>query len=606
MAPRRGGDAGAGAQVALAGGRGSFEPPPLKRMHPWQQDGAGQCDIIAGGVDPSGSFKGVYLSSVNLMTLLRTFQLSKAFMPVDMPTPIAALGQSLQDGIPLVVVTRGCFGRQLDYGAGPLRNENQKQVWDTCRQMRADMPQVLITCIDLPINCTSDIVQACLEPPLNEYRELMYHEGTWYTPALIPASSLARWKTERKREKTAKANGAVSFNRKKFGWLDENAFYKDMFTLGWKEVLQVRPAPAAPPRTDLVFVDREKPEVKPIKDATPSAALVTFRKAMVLAREAGEAKRMQAAIKAYLDRAKWHEKEGIEEASVMCQETADLFKTEANLSEACAVIGMAVGALIYANDVEKALQIAGVLKSSVGTDASAEVKATRLVMDCHFALGEVDKALAVATEAKASIDKRGSPEASAEAAGMVLSGLIAKGDFEEAVATASAAAKVSDKASQAKGHLLVAEAHVAKASQSSEEVEKLNSFEEAAKAQKTARGLFKELGRKQDEGEALQGAIGSLLAAEDFTQAMGLAKELQAFSENADTQTLGAMGAQLVAATHLRHRSKVGTYLEGGEIEMLSAAKKAVATFERLNDMDRRGAAQQTLREAIQSATGSD
>lgn len=44
-------------------------------------------------------------------------------MPVDMPTPIAALGQSLQDGIPLVVVTRGCFGRQLDYGARARRRE---------------------------------------------------------------------------------------------------------------------------------------------------------------------------------------------------------------------------------------------------------------------------------------------------------------------------------------------------------------------------------------------------------------------------------------------------------------------------------------------------
>lgn len=63
---------------------------------------------------------------------LRTFQLSKAFLPVDMPTPVQALGrrltlaigmfacewsgQSLQDGIPLVVVTRGCFGREMDFG----------------------------------------------------------------------------------------------------------------------------------------------------------------------------------------------------------------------------------------------------------------------------------------------------------------------------------------------------------------------------------------------------------------------------------------------------------------------------------------------------------
>merc|ERR1719414_424184 len=106
------------------------------------------------------------------MALMRTFQLSKVFMPVDVPTPVAALGQSLQDGVPLVIVTRGCFGRELDYGPGPARNDVQKNIWQTARDMRAEMPQVLITCIDVPSYLTSDWLQQCLEAPLNEYREL--------------------------------------------------------------------------------------------------------------------------------------------------------------------------------------------------------------------------------------------------------------------------------------------------------------------------------------------------------------------------------------------------------------------------------------------------
>ena len=31
----------------------------------------------------------------------------------------ALRGQSLQDGIPLVIVTRGCFGREMDIGSSP-------------------------------------------------------------------------------------------------------------------------------------------------------------------------------------------------------------------------------------------------------------------------------------------------------------------------------------------------------------------------------------------------------------------------------------------------------------------------------------------------------
>eukprot|EP00428_Durinskia_dybowskii_P043669 CAMPEP_0170256630 /NCGR_PEP_ID=MMETSP0116_2-20130129/28170_1 /TAXON_ID=400756 /ORGANISM="Durinskia baltica, Strain CSIRO CS-38" /LENGTH=565 /DNA_ID=CAMNT_0010507643 /DNA_START=7 /DNA_END=1704 /DNA_ORIENTATION=+ len=562
---------------------------------------------MAGGVDPSGGFKGIYLTSVNMLSLLRTFQLAKAFMPVDMPTPVAALGQSLQDGIPLVVVTRGCFGRDLDYGLGPVRNENQRQVWETVRHMRAEMPQVLITCIDLPINCTADIVQSCLEPPLNEYRELMYHEGTWYTPALIPAASLAMWKAERRREKAGKSakasgEGMVSFNRKKFAWVDESAFYKDMAVLGWKEVLQVRPPPVAPKRTDLNFVDREKVEVKPIKDSKPSAAQATFRKALASAREANDAKAMQAAIKAYLDRAKWYEKEGIQEAIATCQEVAGLLRGAGKQADAADVVGMAVGAYLYLNEVEKGLQMATELRTSAA-DAKVLVKAARMELDCYFALGDMDKALEAARQAKASLASKGDAEAAADAAGLIVAALTSKGDIDEALAEATEASKVMDKAGQARGWLLVAETQRVKSGLDEADSDKKASLAEAGKAYKVARALFQELGKKQQEGEALQGAVGAAMAADDFVEARTLAKALQAFSDYEETKVLGATGAQLVAAAHVRNFNEAGSFLEGGSEEMLAAAKAAVAALEQLGDRARRGTAQETLREAVRLAT---
>mmetsp|Transcript_22683 Transcript_22683/g.53469 ORF Transcript_22683/g.53469 Transcript_22683/m.53469 type:complete len:235 (-) Transcript_22683:74-778(-) len=231
MAPRRGGGAGAGVEVS-SGLRGGLAPPPLKRVQPWLEDGSGQCDIVAGGVDASGVFKGIYVSGVHLAALLRTFQLSKAFLPVETPTPVQTLGQSLQDGVPLVIVTRGCFGREMDIGNGPTRNDIQKAVWEAARRMRADMPQVVVTCIDVPIDAGSEVVNACLQPPLNEYRELLYHDGAWFTPAVYNASKLGQWVSNNPRE--LKPKGGLAFSRKKFEW--NNKAYENMFLLGWKPV----------------------------------------------------------------------------------------------------------------------------------------------------------------------------------------------------------------------------------------------------------------------------------------------------------------------------------------------------------------------------------
>ncbi|CAE6908886.1 Nap1 [Symbiodinium natans] len=233
MAPRRGGGGGAGVETSSSL-RGGLAPPPLKRVQPWLEDGSGQCDIVAGGVDASGVFKGIYVSGVHLAALLRTFQLSKAFLPVETPTPVQALGQSLQDGVPLVIVTRGCFGREMDIGNGPTRNDIQKAVWEAARRMRADMPQVLVTCIDVPLDAGSEVVNACLQAPLNEYRELLYHDGAWFTPAVYNASKLGQWVSNNPRE--LKPKGGLSFSRKKFEW--NNKAYENMFLLGWKPVLE--------------------------------------------------------------------------------------------------------------------------------------------------------------------------------------------------------------------------------------------------------------------------------------------------------------------------------------------------------------------------------
>mmetsp|Transcript_37449 Transcript_37449/g.94145 ORF Transcript_37449/g.94145 Transcript_37449/m.94145 type:complete len:603 (+) Transcript_37449:81-1889(+) len=601
MAPRRrGGEGGAGAQVALASGRSVFEPAPLKRMSPWQQDGAGQCDIIAGGVDESGIFKGVNISGVHIMALLRTFQLSKVFMPVDTPVPVAALGQNLQDGIPVIVVTRGCFGRDMDYGPGPVRNDVQKTVWEICRSMRAEMPQVLITCIDIPINCGTDVVQACLDEPLNMYRELMYHEGTWYTPAIFNASSLASWKAEHRKEKLGKfGGGGVKFARKKFGWIDENQFYSDIHTVGWKPVLEVKPAPTYPRRTDLSFVDAPRSDIKPIQDSTPSGAEATFRKLLARARESADPSELLSSAKAYLNRAKFSERLGLEEAVKACTEAAQLYESRGEAMEACTAKSTAVGAYIYMNEIDKALQMAADMQASA-KDPKIQVKAARLTLDCHFALGDLDKALEAAKSVKESLQKTSDPEAVCEAWGLVVNTEIAQGDLDAAIASAKQAAGVADKASKAKALRLLADAHMAMASQTDAEAAKLDSFDEAAKAQQEARALFKDLGKKKDEADALEAAANILLLKGDATAALGLATELQDFPDGA-----GAMGSQLVASAHLSQYGKDRSFLQGGQEAMLTAAHKAVASFQQLGQTARIGGAQRVLLQARRASHGS-
>eukprot|EP00930_Biecheleria_cincta_P035481 TRINITY_DN243_c0_g1_i1.p1 TRINITY_DN243_c0_g1~~TRINITY_DN243_c0_g1_i1.p1 ORF type:complete len:465 (-),score=105.43 TRINITY_DN243_c0_g1_i1:16-1365(-) len=408
MAPRRGGGGGAGLEVAGAGSsvRAGLAPPPLKRLQPWHQDGSSQCDIIAGGVDASGIFKGIYVSGVGLAALLRTFQLSKVFLPVESETPVQALGQSLSDGIPLVIVTRGCFGRAMDYGNGPSRNEIQKAVWEAARSMRADMPQVMVTCIDIPVDCPAEVVNACFQSPLNEYRELMYHDGTWYTPAVYNSSKLAQFMANNERQGGNK--GGISFSRKRFEWNTKP--YENSFILGWKQVLEVKPAADIPVRTDLVFTGDssikqladQKPSIPP---RGPSSAEVTFQKMMRQARESGsngqygDPVAALEAAKLYIPRAAFREKTSLREAYEVCKEcSASAGDAEAQFRAKL----LATGAKIVLYEVEEALKEVQSIKQDAPTPAT-KVEALEREVDCLAELGELEKAVAAAREGKATL-----------------------------------------------------------------------------------------------------------------------------------------------------------------------------------------------------------
>lgn len=556
--------------MSVAGsGRKYFEPPPLKRMYPWLQDGSGQCDIIAGGVDETGIFKGVYVSGVHLAALLRTFALSKVFMPVDTPTPVASLGQSLADGIPIVIVTRGCFGRELDYGPGPVRNDIQRAVWQACRDMRAEMPQVLITCIDLPINLGSDMIEACLEPPLNEYRELMYQEGTWFTPQITQAASLGKWIGENKREPSQKKGAGPHFQRKKFDWADPQRLYGHMFAMSWRPVLQVMQPPEVPRRMDLSFVNREKLQPGAVK-ATPSGAEATFLKILAKARESGDAAEILAAVDAYLLRAAPGEKTTLTEAIAACQEFGNM--------------GKVVEIKLLMADIEGAMKTARDLKASAA-DPKAEVAALKLILDCHYERGDLDEALKDAMAGKDSVVPQNDPEATSTAWKLLVEAQLAKGEVDDAVAAASSAASSKDRKCEAEGLLLVAKARAAK--------EEMASVVDALQKRMA---IYAELGLKKEVAEATEALVLAHLAAGDSENAAADAKRLVELSKAEDGEKAwGATGHMLVAVGHLQLFGLAQTYLEGGEAEMLSSAQEAVGAFEEVRDFPGRMRAQEVL-----------
>lgn len=600
MAPRRGGQGGAGAETSGTGARNYFEPPPLKRMSPWKQDGSDQCDVIAGGVDEGGVFRGVYVSSVHLMALMRTFQLSKVFMPCDVPTPVGYLGQSLNDGVPLIIVTRGCFGREMDYGPGPVRNTVQKTIWQTARDMRAEMPQILITCIDIPNNLDSSMLQACLEAPLNEYRELMYQDGTWYTPTVVNAAPLGKWMADNTRSKIPVEGKArqTAFNRKRFDWKDTTPFYENMWCIGWRPVLEARPAPEVARRTDLKFFPQApKAEVKPVK-LPPSAAEAAFKRALLRARDAADPKEMLVAADVYLKKAFIRETESLEEAAKAGEEAADLFKARGDAKEALEATTTKFKALTAMNRMDEALKVAEEAFASA-QDARLKAQALKLVVTCNQTLGDLDKGIETAASGKAAVSRMGDDDATCDAQEILVNAYLAKADIEGAVEAAKEATSGKGKV-EACGHALLALALMVKAAELEVPVEAKAAAREAAEAQKKAASLYKALNCAKESGEALKGAIESLLKALEYAEAATTAKELQELGRAEQSKSIEGSGSEMLARVLLESPSAT----EGGAEEMVSAARAAVALFEEGADTEGKASAMQVLADSLLMGEG--
>lgn len=594
MAPRRGGAGGAGAEAVGGGsGRNYFEPPPLKRMSPWVQDGADQCDVLAGGVDDSGLFKGVYVSGVHLMALMRTFQLSKVFMPCDTPTPVGWIGQSLQDGIPITIVTRGCFGRELDFGPGPCRNDVQRTIWQMARDMRAEMPQVLITCIDVPNNLGSDMLQAVLESPLNEFRELMYHDGKWYTPTVVNGAQLGKWMAENARARPPEKGKArmSQFNRKKFEWQDSAQHYSNMWILSWRVVLEVRGAPDVPRRTDLKFtVEAQKPELGHVK-LPPSAAEAAFKRALSKARDEGDGQAILAATTAYLDKASMKETESLQEATKACDEASDLFKAKAEAKAAMDATSMKFKALVSMGKIEEAMKVAEEALASA-TEPELKAKALKLVVTCHQTAGDLDKAIEVASAGKADISKLGNEDASCEALTLLVTACVAKGDYDGGAAAATEAATGGGKFEACTNSLLA----MAKLAKSAEEEVPATSkalAREAAAALHKAAGIYQGQRLAKEAADTLKETAEALMKAAEFAEAATVAKELKEAAK--DDKALEATSDMLVAKALLGSNAAT----PGGTEEMLSSAKTALALAEESGSAEVKAACMEVLAQVL-------
>jgi len=322
----------------------------------------------------------------------------------------------------------------MDYGSGPVRNEIQKAVWDAARKLRADMPQVLVTCIDVPIDASHEVVNSCLQSPLNEYRELMYHDGTWYTPAVYNSSKLAQWMSNN--EKETKTKG-IAFDRKKFEWNTKP--YENSYLLGWKSVLEVKAPAPVPQRTDLVFTGPASQKAAASIVRGPSSAECTFQKMLVAARESGDspdAPQMLEAARCYISRAHPREKASLNEAIEVCNMCVNSIKDAEEAFRAKLLVVSAKSVL----DVEQALQAAQELQGRAPTPKT-ELEALGKLLDCFLELGEVDKALEAARAGQASLASKGS-EAASGGWNLLAKALEAKGEQAEA-ATARTSAKTA-------------------------------------------------------------------------------------------------------------------------------------------------------------------
>eukprot|EP00928_Gymnodinium_smaydae_P044723 TRINITY_DN29847_c0_g1_i1.p1 TRINITY_DN29847_c0_g1~~TRINITY_DN29847_c0_g1_i1.p1 ORF type:complete len:253 (+),score=52.06 TRINITY_DN29847_c0_g1_i1:52-759(+) len=228
----------------MAASAASLPEIPLKRLHPWSRDNRYGTDIIAGPMvaGKGAAFEGMIFKDAQLHVLQRYLELARSHLPETLPPE----AQSLQDGYPTLVLTRGVYGRELDPHDGPLRNGAQEAIWETVREARAANPRMRIRCVDVPGALSTAEISRCLEPPLDAYQELAYYDGTWFAPDVQRATGALKCAKEFPRKPLHKppssrgsggAGGKKLFDRKSFGWTKDEA-EDSLWTIVWKPVLE--------------------------------------------------------------------------------------------------------------------------------------------------------------------------------------------------------------------------------------------------------------------------------------------------------------------------------------------------------------------------------
>lgn len=322
-----------------------------------------------------------------------------------------------------------------------------------------------------------------------------------------------------------------------------------------------------------------------------------MQKALSKARESADAEALLNGAKAYLNRAKPSERQGLDEAAKACLEASQLYKNNGEQTEALGAVQIAVSAYILANEMDQAMHVA---KEATNTAANP-VKAAGLIMDVHTAEGNLDQALAVANQAKEDAKEKKDAEAVLEATGLIVATELSLASYDAALAAAQALTGSKNKKAQSKGFALLGEVYAAKAAAFEDDEMR----QEAVTAYEKAKDLYKDAGLKEQEARALQGAISALLSGIDGpgpSKALALAKELQGFEGTKELLAYGGAGAVFAATAHIQEFSRNGNLLEGGREAMLAAALQGVSLYDQAGDAVRKAGAQRVLLEARRTA----
>jgi hypothetical protein len=222
---------------------GEFPDPPGRRLTPWTKENASGTDIVIGSVDEKGFFSGLMVSEVHMQALFRFFKMAQTYMPRDAPTGLESLAEQMANGLAVVVVTRGTYGREAEAGTGPKSNDARPMIWDAVRDARVLNPSLHITCLDVPTTITGQQLSKVLTQPLSNHRELAFYEGVWYAPEInesLPyAKQMQEYNTFTKtkplwhtRVNAAKSQSQI-FNRKSFPWREN---VSPVFVKTWTQV----------------------------------------------------------------------------------------------------------------------------------------------------------------------------------------------------------------------------------------------------------------------------------------------------------------------------------------------------------------------------------